>query len=116
MGASIVRNPAAAMARIGQLIRYEPTLAISGEATCQYPQYLASDMLAERYLFAEFGVHTRDLGLYRWQDVRITEVFCNGRKWQGLGADAFWIDHDRGYAVKDDVLYELRRTSTAYTR
>jgi hypothetical protein len=112
-GASNVRDPNDVIQRYGHVIRYEPRRVVSGSESCSDPVYLASAILADRYLYAEFGVRAADLGLYRWQDVRVTEVFCHGRKWRGLGGDAFWVDDERGFAVRDDVLYELRRRKPA---
>lgn len=108
-GKTKVRDSGAIIARFGQVIRYEPGLVVSGSESCADPVYLASAIVADRYLHAEFGVRAADLGLYRWQDVRVTEVYCKGQRWRELGGEAFWVDHDRGYAVRDDVLYELRR-------
>jgi hypothetical protein len=108
-----VRDPNEVIARYGQVIRYEPQLAVSGSETCADPIYLANAIMADHYLYAEFGVRATELGLYRWQDVRVTEVFCNGNRWRALGGDAFWVDDERGYAVRDDVLYELRRRKPA---
>jgi hypothetical protein len=112
-GAANVRDPNDVIQRYGQVIRYEPRRVVSGSESCTDPAYLASAILADHYLYGEFGVRAADLGLYRWQDVRVTEVFCNGHKWRALGGDAFWVDDDRGFAVRDDVLYELRRRKPA---
>jgi hypothetical protein len=103
-----VRDSGAVIARFGQVIRFEPELAVSGSETCAHPDYLASAIVADRYLYAKFGMRAADFGLYRWQDVRITEVYCKGQRWRALGGEIFWVDHDRGYAMRDDVLYELR--------
>jgi hypothetical protein len=109
-GHANVRDPNEAIARYGQVIRYEADRAVSGGETCDAPTYLASAIVADRYLRAEYGMRAADFGLHGWQDVRVTEVYCNGRRWRPLGGEAFWVGHDRGYAVRDDVLYELRRT------
>jgi hypothetical protein len=108
-----VRDSGAVIARFGQVIRFEPGLAVSGGETCADPVYLASAIVADRYLHAEFGLRAADFGLHRWQDVRVTEVFCKGQRWRALGGEVFWIDYDRGYAVREDVLYELRRRKPA---
>lgn len=104
-----VRDSNEVIGRLGQVIRFEPGMAASGGDTCTDPIYLASAIVADRYLHAEFGLRAADLGLYRWQDVRVTEVYCKGQRWRALGGEVFWVDYERGYAVRDDVLYELRR-------
>lgn len=104
-----VRDSGAVIARFGQVIRFEPGLAVSGGDTCADPDYLASAIVADRYLHAQFGLRAADLGLDRWQDVRVTEVYCKGQRWRALGGEVFWVDSERGYAVREAVLYELRR-------
>jgi hypothetical protein len=107
-----VRDPGAAMASFGQVLRFEPAVARSGTATCAQPQYVVSLMAADRFLRNELGLRAADLGLYRFQDLRISEVFCEGRRWRALGGEVLWIDYDRAYAVRDGTLYQLRRVGT----
>ena len=104
-----VRDPAQAMARFGQVVRYEPDAVVSGPDTCTRPKYLVNAMLADRYLRREQGLTASGLGLYQWQDLRFVEVFCDGNKWKRFGGEAFWVDYDRGFVVHDHVLYEVRR-------
>lgn len=112
-GKAQARSPDDVMQRFGQVIRYEPALATSGADSCADPVYLANAMVADRYLHATLGVRATDLGLYRWQDVRITEVYCNGQRWRALGGEVFWVDEERGFAVRDRVLYQLQRRKPA---
>jgi len=88
-----------------------PVPPVATADTCAKPSYIVHLVYAERYLYRQYGVHTRDLGLYRHQDVRVTEVFCEGRKWPGLGAHVIWVDPERGYAVRDGMWFELRRAA-----
>jgi hypothetical protein len=94
---------------VGSVVRFGPGAATSEADTCAKPTYFVSLVYAERYLYRQFGIHTRDLGLYPHQDVRVTEVFCEGAKWRGLGAHVVWVDAERGYAVRDGRWFELRR-------
>lgn len=104
-----VRDPGEAVARHGQWIHFEPTLARSGDEVCTEPRYLVSLVVADHYLRNEIGVRATGLGLYRWQDLRLVEVFCKGKRWHALGGETIIIDYDRAYAVRDDTLYQLRR-------
>jgi hypothetical protein len=104
-------SPADAQRHVGSTVRFGPGAVTSGADTCARPTFVVNLVYAERYLYRQYGLHTRDLGLYRHQDVRVTEVFCEGRKWPGLGAHAIWVDAERGYAVRDGVWFELRRAA-----
>jgi hypothetical protein len=104
-------SPADAQRHVGSTVRFGPGAVTSGADTCARPTFVVNLVYAERYLYRHYGLHTRDLGLYRHQDVRVTEVFCEGRKWPGLGAHAIWVDAERGYAVRDGVWFELRRAA-----
>jgi hypothetical protein len=101
-----------AMASFGHVISFEPNVVRSGKSTCAEPRYLVSLMVADRYLRHELGVRASDLGLKQFQDLRISEVFCEGKRWRELGGLVLWIDHDRAYAVHDRTLYPLRRVGT----
>ena len=104
-------SPVDAQRHVGSIVRFGPGAVTSGADTCAKPSYLVNLVYAERYLYRQYGLHTRDLGLYRHQDVRVTEVFCEGRKWPGLGAHVIWVDAERGYAVRDGMWFELRRAA-----
>ena len=106
-----VRDPEAAMGAYGHLIRFGEDEAVSGNDTCRAPRYLVNRMVADHYLRWELGLRHHDLGLYRWQDVQISEVYCEGKtKWRALGGTVLWVDPTLGFAVRDDVLYEIRPT------
>lgn len=107
-GERAVRDPQAALARQGQVLRFEADRAVSGAHSCMSPRYLVNDMVADRYLRAELALRHHDLGLYRHQDVRITEVYCGGRKWRALGGTVLWVSDTQGFAVADGVVHELR--------
>jgi hypothetical protein len=102
-------SPVDAAGHVGQTIRYGPDSVSSGRHACAKPVYAVNLVYAERYLWRQYGLHTVDLGLYRHQDVKITEVFCEGRKWPALGGHVVWVDDERGYAIRDGVWFELRR-------
>jgi len=104
-------SPADGQRYVGSIVRFGPGAVTSGADTCAKPSFIVNLVYAERYLYRQYGVHTRDLGLYRHQDVRVTEVFCEGRKWPGLGAHVIWVDPERGYAVRDGMWFELRRAA-----
>ncbi len=104
-------SPVDAQRHVGSIVRFGPGAVTSGADTCAKPTFLVNLVYAERYLYRQYGLHTRDLGLYRHQDVRVTEVFCEGSKWPGLGAHAIWVDAERGYAVRNGVWFELRRAA-----
>ena len=110
-GDRALRDPQAALARQGQVLSFEPDRAVSGPHSCGNPRYLANLMVADRYLRGELGLRHHDLGLYRYQDVRITEVYCGGRKWRPLGGVVLWVSDTLGFAVADGVVYELRRVA-----
>ena len=100
-----------AQRHVGSIVRFGPGAVTSGADTCAKPTFVVNLVYAERYLYRQFGLHTRDLGLYRHQDVRVTEVFCEGRKWPGLGGHVVWVDAERGYAIRDGMWFELRRAA-----
>ena len=104
-------SPVDAQRHVGSVVRFGPGAVTSGVNTCAKPSYVVNLVYAERYLYRHYGLHTRDLGLYRHQDVRVTEVFYEGRKWPGLGGHAVWVDAERGYAVRDGMWFELRRAA-----
>jgi len=104
-------SPVDAQRYVGSIVRFGPGAVTSGADACAKPSFLVNLVYAERYLYRQYGLHTRDLGLYRHQDVRVTEVFCEGRKWPGLGAHVIWVDPERGYAVRDGTWFELRRAA-----
>jgi hypothetical protein len=107
-----VRDPQAAMAAYGHLIRFGEEAAVSGQDVCRRPRYLVHDIVADHYLRGELGLRHHDLGLRRWQDVRISEVYCEGKtRWRALGGTVLWVDPTLGFAVRDDVLYEIRPTA-----
>ena len=82
---SAAMSPVDAQRYVGSTVRFGPGAVTSGADTCAKPSFIVNLVYAERYLYRQYGLHTRDLGLYRHQDVRVTEVFCEGRKWPGLG-------------------------------
>lgn len=108
---SAAMSPVDAQRYIGSIVSFGPGAVTSGADTCAKPSYIVHLVYAERYLYRQYGLHTSDLGLYRHQDVRVTEVFCEGRKWPGLGAHVIWVDHERGYAVRNGMWFELRRVA-----
>jgi len=97
--------------QVGSVVSFGPGAVTSGADTCAKPTYIVHLVYAERYLYRQYGLHTRDLGLYPHQDVRVTEVFCDGRKWPGLGGHVVWVDAERGYAIRDGTWFELRRAA-----
>ena len=104
-------SPADAQRYVGSVVSFGPGAVTSGADTCAKPTYVVHLVYAERYLYRQYGLHTRDLGLYPHQDVRVTEVFCNGRKWPALGGHVVWVDTERGYAIRNDTWFELRRVA-----
>jgi len=104
-------SPVEAAGYVGGTISYGTDSVASGSDRCAKPVYLANLVYAERYLYRQYGLRTANLGLYRHQDVRVTEVFCAGTKWRGLGGHVVWVDHERGYAIRDGVWFELRRAA-----
>lgn len=108
---SAAMSPVDAQRYVGSTVRFGPGAVTSGADTCAKPSFIVNLVYAERYLYRQYGLHTRDLGLYRHQDVRVTEVFCEGRKWPGLGGHVVWVDAERGYAVRDGMWFELRRAA-----
>jgi hypothetical protein len=106
---SAAMSPVDAAGHVGQTIRYGSTGASSGRDSCAKPVYVVNMIYAERYLWRQYGLRTGNLGLYPTQDVKVTEVFCDGRKWPVLGGHVIWADDERGYAIRDGVWFELRR-------
>lgn len=104
-----VRDPAGVIARHGQVIRFEPALARSGEAVCVDPHYLVHAIDGAFYLRREIGLRPAELGLDMPRDARLVEVFCQGSKWRALGGETLFVDDTHVYAVLDNTLYRLRR-------
>jgi hypothetical protein len=102
-------SPVDASHYVGRTISYGAAGVASGADRCASPKYIVNLVYADRYLSRQYGMRPANLGLYPHQDVKVTEVFCDGKKWRGLGAHVVWADHERGYAIRDGVWFELRR-------
>jgi len=102
-------SPVQAQQYVGGTIAFGPSGVVSGADQCAKPTYAVNLVYAERYLWRQYGMRPANLGLYPYQDVKVTEVYCDGRKWRGLGAHVIWADGERGYAIHDGVWFELRR-------
>lgn len=104
-------SPVEAQRYVGRTVSFGADGVVSGPDRCAKPTYAVNLVFAERYLYRQYGLRTTNLGIYPYQDVRVTEVFCEGRKWSGLGAHVIWVDDERGYAVRDGIWFELRRAA-----
>jgi hypothetical protein len=104
-------SPVEASQYVGRTISYGAAGVASGADRCANPTYIVNLVYADRYLFRQYGMRPANLGLYPHQDVKVTEVFCEGKKWRGLGAHVVWADAERGYAIRDGVWFELRRAA-----
>ena len=102
-------SPVEAQRYVGHTISFGPGGVASGADRCAKPSYIVNLVYADRYLSRQYGLRPANLGLYPHQDVKVTEVFCEGRKWKGLGGHVVWADDERGYAVRDGIWFELRR-------
>jgi hypothetical protein len=102
-------SPVDASQYVGRTISFGPNGVVSGADRCPKPTYIVSLVYAPRYLARQYGMSPASLGLYAHQDVKVTEVFCEGRKWRGLGGHVVWANDERGYAIRDGVWFELRR-------
>lgn len=104
-------SPVEASQYVGRTISYGAAGVASGADRCANPTYIVNLVYADRYLFRQYGMRPANLGLYPHQDVKVTEVYCEGKKWRGLGAHVVWADAERGYAIRDGVWFELRRAA-----
>lgn len=104
-------SPVEASQYVGRTISFGPDGVVSGGDRCPRPTYIVNLVYAPRYLARQYGMSPSNLGLYAHQDVKVTEVFCEGRKWPGLGGYIVWADHERGYAIRDGIWFELRRSA-----
>ena len=105
-------SPVEASQYVGRTISFGPHGVVSGGDRCPKPTYIVNLVYAPRYLARQYGMSPSYLGLYAHQDVKVTEVFCEGRKWPGLGGYIVWADDERGYAIRDGIWFELRRSAT----
>lgn len=104
-------SPVVAQQYVGRTVSFGPDGVASGADRCAKPSYIVSLVYADRYLSRQYGLRPASLGLYPYQDVRVTEVFCEGRKWTGLGGHVVWADHEHGWAIREGVWFELRRAA-----
>ena len=104
-------SPVVAQQYVGRSVSFGPHGVTSGAEGCAKPTYVVNLVYADRYLQRQYGVRPASLGLYPHQDVRVTEVFCEGRKWGGLGGHVVWADDERGWAIRDGIWFELRRAA-----
>lgn len=104
-------SPVEASRYVGRTISFGPNGVVSGGDRCPKPTYIVNLIYAPRYLARQYGMTPASLDLYDHQDVKVTEVFCEGRKWSGLGGYVVWADNERGYAIRDGIWFELRRSA-----
>jgi hypothetical protein len=105
-------SPVTAAKHVGGTVLFGSAGVVSGNDKCSLPTYVVTTIHAEPYLYRQYGVRTADLGIYPYQSVRVTEVFCDGKKWPALGGHVVWVEPDRGYAIRDGIWFELRRAGT----
>src|SRR5512139_3208713 len=72
-------SPVEAQRFVGQTISFGPGGVASGSDRCAKPSYIVNLVYADRYLSRQYGLRPANLGLYPHQDVKVTEVFCEGR-------------------------------------
>jgi hypothetical protein len=90
----------------GRLLRFEPTVAMSGEIVCNTPSYSHSTVDADSFL-ASYRVRAVDLALAQ-PTVRVTRVACDGNSWTAMGGVILWSSPETGFVPWDGVFFEIR--------